>query len=117
MRDFVPWVLPESSQPSDSEEGEEEDMTGLLDRYATRKRKRQNNVVRGSDTAPNQADGSSQLATGGSSEVQSIIIPSSPETRSNDRLDIGDDVLGESGEAAPTPPALQMIPSLVQVRS
>ena len=36
---------------------------------------------------------------------------------SNDRLDIGDDALGESGEAAPTPPTLQMIPPLVQVGS
>ena len=40
MRDFIPWVCPESSQPSDSEEEEEEKMTGLLDRYAARKRKR-----------------------------------------------------------------------------
>ena len=39
MKDFVPWVCPEPSQPSDSEEGEEEEMTGLLDRYAARKRK------------------------------------------------------------------------------
>ena len=41
MKDFVPWVHPESSQPSDLEEGkEEEEMTWLLDRYATKKRKR-----------------------------------------------------------------------------
>ena len=39
VKDFVPWVRPESSQPLDSEEGEEEKMTGLLDRYAARKRK------------------------------------------------------------------------------
>ena len=33
MKDFVPWVHPESSQPSDLEEGEEEEeMTRLLDR-------------------------------------------------------------------------------------
>ena len=40
VRDFVPWVRLESSQPPNSEEGEEEEMTGLLDRYAARKRKR-----------------------------------------------------------------------------
>ena len=44
MKDFFPWVRPESSQPSDSKEGEEEEMTGLLDRYAARKRKQQENV-------------------------------------------------------------------------
>ena len=40
VRHFIPWVRPESSQPSGSEEGEEGEMTRLLDRYATRKRKR-----------------------------------------------------------------------------
>ena len=40
MKDFVPWVHPESSRPSDLEEEEEEEMTGLLDRYAVRKRMR-----------------------------------------------------------------------------
>ena len=49
--------------------------------------------------------------------MQAIIIPGSPETGSNNRLDIVDDALAESGEAAPTPPALQMIPPPVQVRS
>ena len=51
MRDFIPWVRPESSQPPDSEEGEEKEMTGLLDRYAARKRKWQENVERRSDAA------------------------------------------------------------------
>ena len=41
MKDFIPWVHPESSRPTDleEEEEEEEEMTGLLDRYAARKRK------------------------------------------------------------------------------
>ena len=39
VRDFIPWVRPESNQPPDSEEEEKEEMTGLLDRYAARKRK------------------------------------------------------------------------------
>ena len=39
VKDFVPWVRPKFSQPSDSKEGEEEKMTGLLDRYAAMKRK------------------------------------------------------------------------------
>ena len=50
MRDFVPWVLPKPSQPSTSkEEEEEEEMTRLLDRYATRKRKRQEDAEREAD--------------------------------------------------------------------
>ena len=49
--------------------------------------------------------------------MQAIIIPGLPETGSNYRLDIGDDALGESGEAALTPPAIQMISPPVQVGS
>ena len=91
VRDFIPWVRPESSQLPDSEEGEEEEMTGLLDRYTAKKRKRQENVERRSDAAPDQTDGSSQPDNGGSSKVQAIIIPGSTETGSNDRLDVGAD--------------------------
>ena len=35
VEDFIPWVRPEPNQPSASEE--EEEMRGLLDRYAARK--------------------------------------------------------------------------------
>ena len=89
-------------------------MTGLLDCYATRKWKRQKDAARGSDFAPDQDEGSNRPATGGSSEEQAIIIPGSSATGSNDRLDIGDDALAESGEAASTPSALQMIHPYVQ---
>ena len=38
VEDFIPWVRSEPSRPSFSkEEEEEEEMTGLLDRYAARK--------------------------------------------------------------------------------
>ena len=41
VEDFIPWVCSEPSWPSLSEEEEEEkEMTGLLDLYAARKRKR-----------------------------------------------------------------------------
>ena len=89
-------------------------MTRLLDRYAARKRKRQEDVAWGADAAPDQVARSRQLATGGSSEKQAIIILGSPETGSNDRLDIGDDVLGE---AVLTPSALHTIPPPIQVGS
>ena len=106
VRDFIPWVCPESSQPPDLEEEEEEEMTGLLDRYAARKRKRQEEAAREADAAPDQVAGSSRPATGGSSEEQTIIILGSLETGSKDLLDIGDDVLGE---ATPSLPALKTI--------
>ena len=46
--------------------------------------------------------------------MQAIVIPGSPETGSNDYLGIGDD---GSGEAASTPPVLQVIPSPIGVGS
>ena len=52
MRDFIPWVRLESSQPPDSEEEEEEEMAGLLDSYAVKKQKRQEDVAQGADVAP-----------------------------------------------------------------
>ena len=58
VKDFVPWVHPKPSRPSASkEEEDEEEITGLLDRYAARKRKRQEDVEREAD----QADESSRL--------------------------------------------------------
>ena len=80
MRDFIPWVRPESSQPLDLKEEKEEEMIGLLDRYAARKQKRQEDVAQEADAAPDQATGSSRTAAGGSSEERVIIISGSPET-------------------------------------
>ena len=114
MRDFIPWVHPESSQPLDLEEEKEEEMTGLLDRSAARKRKWQKDAAQEADAVPDQATGSSRTAAGGSSEERAIIISGSPETGSNDRLDIGDDVLGE---AVLAPPAIQTILLPAQVGS
>ena len=79
--------------------------------------KRLENVKRRSDAASDQASGSNWPGTGSSSEVQVIIILSSPKTGSNDHLNIGDDALGDLGEAALTPPSLQMIPPPIQVGS
>ena len=51
--DFVPWVNAEHEALQDLEEEErEERMTGLLDRYAARKRKRQLSSDSESDIAP-----------------------------------------------------------------
>ena len=43
-------------------------MTGLLDRYASKKQKRQEDVVWEADAAPDQVAGSRRPATGGSLE-------------------------------------------------
>ena len=51
--DFVPWVSAEHEDFQDLEEEEwEERMTGLLDRYAARKRKRRLSSCSESDVAP-----------------------------------------------------------------
>ena len=52
--DFVPWVPADTEGPQDLEEEEQEErMTGLLDRYAARKRKR--HVSSSSEFDPAQA--------------------------------------------------------------
>ena len=60
-------------------------MTGLLDRYAARKRKRQLSSSSESNIAPAQAAGPSQPAAEGGSEGKAIIIPGSPESRPPDQ--------------------------------
>ena len=106
MKDFVPWVRPESSRPLDLEEEEkEEEMTGLLDRYAAKKQKWQKSSKR----EPDQAEGSNRLATDGDSEIQAIIISGSPEMGSSDRPGLEDDALGEPREVTLILPALEVI--------
>ena len=80
-------------------------MTGLLDHYAARKQKRQEYVEREVD----RAEGSNQLPTDGSSEIQAIFIPGSPEMGSNDQSGPEDIARGEPREGTLIPPALQMI--------
>ena len=77
-------------------------MTGLLDRYATRKRKRQEDAKREAD----RDEGSDRPPTNGGSEMQAIVIPRSPEMGSNDQLGSEDIARGESREGTPIPPAL-----------
>ena len=84
--DFIPWIPADMEGPQDLEEEErDERMTGLLDRYAARKRKRQVIFSCESDTAPvlamkpNQSAVNSQPAADESLGDQVIIIPCSPE--------------------------------------
>ena len=107
---FVPWVPDDTDGPQDLEEEERmEKMTGLLDRYAARKRKRQVSSSGESDVAPVQYVELSQLATNdqsaadGSSGDRAITIPGSPELETT----IGPEPDGvgrsESNEGDPAP--------------
>ena len=77
--DFVPWVSAEhEGLPNLEEKERDERMTGLLDRYAARKRKRQLSSGSESDIAPAQTTGPSQPVAEGGSKVKAIITPDSP---------------------------------------
>ena len=83
--DFVPWVSVEHEGLQDLEEEEQEErMTGLIDRYAARKMKRQLSSSSEYDIAPAQTAGPSQPTIEGGSKVQAIIIPGSPESGPSD---------------------------------
>ena len=103
VKDFVPWVHPEPSWPSDLEEEEEEDeMTGLLTLYTVRKRKRQESAEKEDD----HAEGSNRPTTDGGSKMQAIVILGLPEMGSSDQPGPKGVALGEPREVTPIPPAL-----------
>ena len=109
--DFIPWVSAEHKDFQDLEEEErEERMTGLLDRYANRKRKRQLSSDSESNIAPAQTEGPSQPVAEGGSEVQGIIIPGSPELGPTYQTELTGVARIESKEVDPVPSALQVIP-------
>ena len=92
---FIPWVPVDTDGSQDLEEEEQmERATGLLDRYAVRKRKRQISSSEGSGAVPaqsaelSQPASDDQLAANGSSGDWAITIPDSPE-------------LGPMGESEP----------------
>ena len=60
-------------------------MTGLLDRYASRKRKWE--LSSSSESDPAQAARSIQPAAEGGSEMQAIVIPGSPEPGTIDQTE------------------------------
>ena len=77
-------------------------MTGLVDRYTSRKRKRQEDAEREAD----RAEGSNRLPTDRGSEVHAIMILTSPKTGSNEKSGPKHTAHGESRESTPIPPAL-----------
>ena len=117
--DFVPWVPTESEELQDLEEEERlERMTGLLDHYAARKRKRQVVSNSESDSAPVHSAGpilpatDGQPVTDGSSGDQAIIIPCSPELEPAGGAEPNRANRSESNEGDPVPLALQVISPL-----
>ena len=107
VEDFIPWVSvkPEDFQDLEKEEHEER-MTGLLDRYAARKRKRQLSSDIESDIAPSQVEGPSQPAVEGGLEEQVIIIPGSPESWLADQTETAGAACIKSKEADLVPSSL-----------
>ena len=108
--DFIPWVSGEPEDFQDLEEEEQEErMTGLLDRYVARKRKRL--VSSCSESDPAQAAGSSLPAAEGGSEMQAIVISGSLEPGATDQMEPAGVARTESREADSVPSALQVIHS------
>ena len=84
--DFVPWAPADMEGSQDLEEEEwEERMTGLLDRYAARKRKQQ--VISSNESDPAQVAGYSLSASEGGLKMQAIVIPGSLEPRVTDQTE------------------------------
>ena len=112
--DFIPLVSDEPEDFQDLEEKErEERMTGLLDRYTARKRKRQ--VSSSSESNPTQAAGSNQLAAEGGSEMQAIVIPVSPEPGATDQTEPTGVAQTESKEADQVPMLFRYFTLLMRV--
>ena len=82
-------------------------MTGLLDRYVARKRKRQ--LSSSSESDPAQAAGSNLPAAEGGSKMQAIVIPGSPKSRATDQTESAGVARIESKEVDLVPSALQEI--------
>ena len=80
-------------------------MARLLDRYAARKRKRQEDAEKEAD----RVEGSDQIPTDRGSDMQAIVISGSPETKSNDQPGPEDIALGEPRESTPISPTLQVV--------
>ena len=103
VEDFVPWVPFISSHPPDWEEEDEGDeMSDLVHNFAARKLKRDASFKRVVDVIP-------EVARGKGPDVQEIVILGSLEMGLNDQSDLENTTLVESGEAFPTPAAIQVI--------
>ena len=113
---FIPWVPVDADDPQDLEEEERmEKATGLLDRYAAQKIKRQVSSSVESDAVLVQFAEFSQPASDdqptvdGSSGDQAITIPGSPELGPTGESEPDGAGQPESNVGDPAPRALQVI--------
>ena len=81
VEDFIPWVRSEPILPSLLEEEEEEEMTRLLDHYAARKQKREDEA----ELEAKGTEGAVRPPIDGGLEIETIVIPASLEMGSNDQ--------------------------------
>ena len=103
VENFIPWVPPISSHPSDREKEEEgEEMIDLVHNFAARKRKHDASFKRVVDVVP-------EVAKGEGPNVQAIVISGLPEMGSNDQPNPENATLRESREASPTLATIQVI--------
>ena len=105
---FIPWVPDDTDGPQDLEEEERmERMTGLLDHYVARKRKRQVSSSGESDAAPvqfaeaSQPTADDQPAANGSSGDRVITIPGSLELGSTGGVEPDEAGRSEPNEGDP----------------
>ena len=114
---FIPWIPDDADGSQDLEEEEQmERTTGLPDRYAARKRKRQVSSSGESDAAPvqsvesSQPAGDDQPAADGSLGDRAITIIGSLELGPTGGAEPDGAGRSESNEGDPAPQALQVIP-------
>ena len=93
----------------EEEEEEEDEVFGLIQNFAARKRKRDASLEQDADVVPEVAGGSDQPCPDGGSEVQAIVISGSPEMGLNDQPTLRNVTLAKSREASPVPAAIQVV--------
>ena len=84
-------------------------MSDLIHNFATRKRKQDASLKQAADANPEVAEGSGQPCSDEGSEVQAIIISSSPEMGLNDQSTLENVTLAESREASSILTAIQVV--------
>ena len=84
-------------------------MSDLAYNFASRKRKRDAILEQAVDVVPEVARGSSQPGPDGGSEVQAIVISSSPKMSFNDQPVTRKVTMEESRELSPVPATLQVV--------
>ena len=102
VEDFVPWVPPTSSRPAREVDEEEDEMADFVHNFAARKRKRGAIFKRALVATSDVAGEASRQPSGENSNVQAIVISSSPEMGFHGQSDSETAPLVDLGEVSPT---------------